>query len=287
MVTIQTEQLKVCIHHKGAEIASVTNKQGNEFIWQANPTVWPRHAPILFPIVGKLKNDQYHYQSQTYNLPQHGFARDMAFELISNNTHECVFELKANTDTIKKYPFDFVLQVNYQLHQNTLVTKYLVRNPSKHALLFAIGAHPGFNCSFLEGETISDFVIEFEKNSLVQSLLSNGLLSGEKKILELKNKTLPLSSELFANDALVFEGGQIHQLTLRSLKSHRCVSLYCTNWPYFGVWTKKDCEQFICLEPWHGVADSLTASGAFEKKEGIIELPSGEQFNSEFAVTFG
>ena len=134
--TLQSEKLSVSINSFGAELSSVKDKNNIEFIWQADKTVWARHAPVLFPIVGKLKNDTFIFENKNYNLPQHGFARDMKFELISQNKSSCVFRLTSTNETKKKYPFDFIFEIKYELIANTLTTFYSVKNPSKENIYF-------------------------------------------------------------------------------------------------------------------------------------------------------
>ena len=158
---LKSEYLSVKFKTRGAELCSVKNKNGTEFIWQANPDVWPRHAPVLFPIVGKLINNKYEYNNKTYELGQHGFARDLDFELIEKTDTLCCFELKTTHLTLSKYPFDFSLRIIYELRENVLITTYHINNPSENILPFSIGEHPGFMCLLLPGENFEDYYLEF------------------------------------------------------------------------------------------------------------------------------
>lgn len=285
-VILTSPQLKATINSFGAELCSVKNKDDLEIIWQANKTIWARHAPVLFPIVGKLNNNSFVYNDKNYELSQHGFARDLEFRLLDATTNSCTFELKATDTTKKRFPFDFVFQINYSLKQNSLITTYTVSNPATNKLLFSVGAHPGFNCPLLPNEKMEDYYLEFEKNHLVKTQLDNGLRLNTKEELILTNQKLPLKKELFDKDAMVFENYQINTISLCSSKSKHKITLECKNWPYFGIWTKRGNESFVCLEPWYGIADSTSFTSDFSKKQGLIALSSNQQFVCEYSLTF-
>jgi galactose mutarotase-like enzyme len=286
MITLLSQYLEVKIKKQGAELCSVTDKKETEFIWQGNKDVWPRHAPVLFPIVGKLKDNRYHFEERSYELPQHGFARDMEFSLLEHQINYCLFRLQSNEETKKKYPFDFDLEIAYELREAELITHYRIRNRSKGKMLFSIGAHPGFNCPLYPDEIFEDYYLEFENGQLIQSKLKDGLISAEKTTLSPVDTKLPLSASLFENDALVFEDSQINKISLRSRKSSGSIILSCAAWPYFGIWTKKGNREFICLEPWHGIADSVSADQKLENKKGIIALDAGKEFECSFSCSF-
>lgn len=279
-----SEQLIVTINFKGAEICSIQNKTGIEFIWQANKDIWPRHAPVLFPIVGRLKNNQFSHQGQTYALSQHGFARDFDFDLVEQREDFCLFELRSSFDTLSIFPFEFVFQIAYRLQENTLVTEYRVTNTSRSPILFSVGAHPGFRCPILASEKWTDYYLEFDSSDFLVTTLSNGLRTDEKKKLFLKNKQLPLSPELFDNDALVFENNQINTIKLSSRVSTHQITLVCKDWPYFGIWAKPGCRDFVCLEPWYGIADMESRGTDFISKEGIVKLEALKDFNCSFSI---
>jgi len=287
MSTILTSnQLSVCIEERGAELSSVTNTNGLEFIWQADKEIWPRHAPVLFPIVGKLKDDRYHFQDGSYSLAQHGFARDKDFKCIRHSDSECIFELRSDAETKKNYPFDFIFQIHYQLSNQTLRTEYKVINPSAETLYFSVGAHPGFNCPLTNEESFEDYYLEFESSTYALTELNSGLRKETKHTLELDQHKLPLSIELFEKDALVFENYQINNLVLASNKSNHRITIQSENWPYYGIWTKKGTQKFICLEPWQGIADAENSSQDLLQKEGIIKLEAKKEFRCSFLITF-
>ncbi len=283
---LTSESLQITINHFGAELSSVKNKEGLEFMWQADKDVWPRHAPVLFPIVGKLKNNQYFLNENPYTLGQHGFARDRMFDRIENTTSSCTFQLLSDSESKKNYPFDFAFQIRFDLHKNILNTHYTIINSSNDELLFSVGAHPGFRCPLLPNESFEDYNLLFEKDTFQLTELSDGLLGKNKHTLHLPNNCMALSKTTFDKDALVFENSQINKISLYSTKSSHSITVNCEQWPYFGVWSKKGSSDFVCLEPWFGVADSIDSNQEFTEKRGIIKLAPKKEFRSRFSITF-
>lgn len=280
--------LSVKINSFGAELCSVISTESAiEYIWQADKAIWNRHAPNLFPIVGKLKDGTYTYQDKSYQLPQHGFARDNEFICIENSDTIVAFELTANEKLLTVFPFHFSLQIKYTLLQNNLKVSYSVFNPDNRALYFSIGAHPAFNCPLSDDEVFEDYELIFpNKNLLIINQLNDGLITEQTKTIELDYNKLPVNQHLFENDALVFTNNQIKEVQLISKKTKKGVVLKSLNWPYFGIWTKKQTSQFVCLEPWFGIADSENATGDFTTKTGIIKLESEQNFDCEFEMIF-
>ncbi|MGV3585755.1 MAG: aldose 1-epimerase family protein [Adhaeribacter sp.] len=283
---LENDNYKVGVKASGAELCSFQHKQTNlEYIWQADPQIWPRHAPVLFPVVGKLPGGKYSYAGKTYELPQHGFARDMDFELTSKKDNELIFELKDSEQTRAIYPFPFRLQIIYRLNENTLETIYAVQNPAETDLYFSIGAHPAFNCPLLPGESFADYYLAFEQpETQAHYLLEQGLLNGKTEPL-LRNETkLPLSYDLFLYDALVFKNLASEKIELKNLKHNHGLSFEFKGFPYFGIWTKQPGAGFICLEPWHGIASSVGDTGELTQKEGINKLAAGEAFSCAYTI---
>jgi len=282
--SLVSEQLDVLINLLGAELCSVKNKKGLEYLWQAKQDVWPRHAPVLFPIVGKLRDNRFFFKEKPYELGQHGFARDLNFELITKDERSCTFQLQQNAKN--NYPFAFLLQITYTLEESALVTKCRVVNPSEEPIYFSVGAHPGFKCPLLETENFEDYFLEFESSSYQLTELNSGLRKESKWPLDLKNNKLFLSKTLFDKDALVFENNQVNKISLCSGSSDHKIIMECAGWPYFGIWSKKGCEEFVCLEPWYGIADKETSTQNFVKKDGIITLEAQKEFSCSFSITF-
>lgn len=275
--------LKITIDSKGAELSSVLFNN-HEYLWQAKADVWPRHAPVLFPIVGKLKENLFTYNGRSYSLSQHGFARDLEFECISQSETRIEFVLRSQPKTLENYPFDFELILSYEIDQNSIICGYCVKNKnSQEDMFFSIGAHPGFKIPLFGSETWSDYQLHFEKNKNYQiTKLQDGLLSDKKIPLQLINSTLNITDHMFENDALVFEDGQIEQVSIISTKTNMGVEINCNNWPFFGIWSKKGCTDFICLEPWHGIADDFDSKQDLTTKKGIIKLTPLQGFTCSY-----
>jgi len=286
MITeLRSKELIVQIKNAGAELVSIKNCEGLEFLWQAKPDIWPRHAPVLFPIVGKLRDNVYKFKDSTFNLSQHGFARDMDFVVSEKSIHHCTLTLKSSAETLKKYPFEFNFNITYSLSGSTLKCIYSVLNTGKADLIFGVGAHPGFNCPLMPHERFEDYFLEFEKSHYELTSLKDGLREISTTSLQLQQNRLPLTPTLFDNDALVFENRQINKLTLRSQKSSHKVEIVSEGWPYYGIWSKKGCREFVCLEPWYGITDKSSASGQLDEKDGMITLHPEKSFNCEFSIS--
>ncbi len=288
VLQIQNNLLSIKVNSFGAELCSVLSLETDiEYIWQADKTIWARHAPNLFPIVGKLKDGEFFYKSNSYKLPQHGFARDNEFICIEQSDDYLLFELTASEQTLQQYPFHFNLQIEYKLIENKLETSYSVFNPDNCDLYFSVGAHPAFNCPLQKSESFTDYELIFpNKNSLTITTLNDGLITSQTKQVELNNNKLNVSKQLFDNDALVFMNTQIDEVQLVSNKTKHGVSLESKNWPYFGIWTKKDTKKFVCLEPWYGIADSDIANGNITEKTGIIKLATEQHYQCFFDLLF-
>ncbi len=286
--SLSNQQLELKVNSLGAELCSVKAKADQlEYIWQADPGLWARHAPNLFPVVGKLRKGQFSYGGNQYALPQHGFARDLEFICIEETTDRLSFELTANEETLCIYPFHFSLQISYFLEGDTLNISYSVFNPDHKILYMSLGAHPAFNVPLQAHETFEDYELQFNgMNALTVNKLHDGLIADETKVLHLSDHKLHLNASLFEKDALVLKHAQVRELRLSSTRSGRGVEMSCEDWPFFGIWTKPGTSQFLCLEPWYGIADSDHASGALEEKEGIITVPSEQYFRCVYRLKF-
>ena len=280
---LNNDHLTVEIKHAGAELCSIKNNKGMEFLWQAEQ-VWPRHAPILFPIVGRLKSDGYTIDGKDYFLTQHGFARDKTFELVSNTANEITFLLSADEETLSRFPFQFKLHVTYTLKENTLIVRYKVINKSKTIMPFSIGAHPGFCCPIRTDEKPEDYEMVFSENEMLEtSLLQNGMFSGKKELINLNGKNIPLTKNTFDKDALVFENLKSKHVSLQSKKSGAFVKVSLDGFPYLGIWAKP-AASFVCIEPWCGLADNDNSNGNLYEKKGINLLAASQFFERSYTI---
>lgn len=286
MVTLENELLRATFKEHGAELCSLRRKDHNqEYIWQGNPDIWGRHAPVLFPIVGKLRANQYSYQGNRYHLPQHGFGRDKKWEIADSNTDTLSFRLTDDAETRENYPFPFEFIIRYQLKVDHLLTSYLIRNTGEEEMLFSVGGHPAFVCPLKDGEQFSDYYLQFEiAETTSREMLEHGLRTGEEKEVLKNQATLELSHELFRHDALILKDLQSGRVELRSKKHEHGVAVSFKNFPYLGVWSKAGDAPFVSIEPWFGVADKKNTEGELGTKEGIQRLAPRQNFEAGFQI---
>lgn len=280
ITTISKSILSASIKHSGAELFSLKDNQDKEYIWEGNPDFWGKHSPVLFPIVGTLKNNTYTINGKEYQLPRHGFARDMDFQLIEKTENSAVFSLKSDAETLKKYPFEFELQLIYTLENSTLNIGYKVINNSKTKMPFSIGAHPAIALP----EEFENYAFEFEKEEVLKYyILENDLISNKTEILKTTENLIPLNYKLFENDALIFKSLESNSLTILE-NSKPYIKFDFKDFPSLGIWTK-DQAPFVCIEPWLGYSDTAENSGDLYEKEGILVLDTNQNFNSQFSIT--
>jgi len=285
---LENEYVTATINSLGAELCSLQLKEdGTEYLWQADPAYWGRHAPVLFPIVGRLLNNEYSLGGKVYQLSQHGFARDMEFILREHDEQHAVYQLLSNEKTLEKYPSKFELLIEYTLQGHEVIIQYKVKNQDEKDMYFSIGAHPGFRCPLQNGECFEDYYLAFsERETAAKSLLKNGFVSDQTEIVLQNDNIIPLSYELFKDDALVFKGLRSDAIMLKSRKSSKTVMMKCAGFPYYGIWSKPEGgAPFICLEPWYGVADKIGDKIDFAEKEGINILKVGECFTCQYSIT--
>ena len=277
--SIKNSELNAIIHHKGAELISLKSDDNREYIWEGNPEFWGKHSPVLFPIVGTLKNNHYLYNDKEYHLLRHGFARDVNFELIKQTENQAVFSLKANDETKKVYPFDFELQLTYTLDENKIVLTYTVTNNDDVAIPFSLGAHPAFALP----KSFENYALQFEKSEhLVSYQLDNDLLSNKTFEIQTSSGKLPLSYSLFEKDALIFKKLNSKKISILE-NTIPILTLECEDFPHLGIWTKKNAP-FLCLEPWLGYSDAVTCSGNILEKEAIQIVEVNEVFECQFTI---
>lgn len=263
-IEISNESLCAKIHLKGAE-PFMLSQQGNDhnWLWSADP-LWPRTAPLLFPIVGKLKEDSYRYQGKSYKLPQHGFARDSIFEVVKKSDSHVHLRLSANKETLNAYPFHFELNVFYSLEGDTFKMKCHLKNLEQEELLYNFGWHPGF----VLPKQNRKVRLGVDKNLGMFQRLKGGLISDKKYELSKIENEYDLDASLFVEDALVFLSNTASEFTIKD-EGGAYLKMSGTPAPYFGLWTK-DVSRFICLEPWWGHASLLNEeSQDLENKVGI------------------
>jgi galactose mutarotase-like enzyme len=286
---LENMNLKVTINQKGAEVSRVLSKEkGTEYMWNADCTYWNRTAPVLFPIVGSLKDKKFTAEGKDYSMSQHGFARDMDFALVKEASDELIFSLKDTEETLQKYPFHFELQIRYVLQGTTVQVQWTVKNTNDETMYFSIGAHPAFNCG------LDTYRLRFEKggvpcDSLTANIIANdgsGCLSDEVEELELQNGLLTMSDELFAKDALIIEKQQADVVTLVNPSGDAVVSVTCPT-PLFGIWSPVGKHApFMCIEPWYGRCDRVGYDQKLEDREYGNVLAPADEFHGGYEMRF-
>lgn len=289
IVKLENELLEVLVSNSGAELISIKGKKDNlEYLWTANSKYWGRHAPILFPIIGKVKDNKYRVGQQEFKIEQHGFARDYEFDLVENKDNILTYKLVSCEESLKKYPYKFELYVEYKLSENKLQVAYKIRNIDNQKIYFSIGSHPGFNCPLLEEKDFEDYYLEFNKkeNARRQFLHKELLLFTEESEVVLNNSNiLKLSKKLFTQDALIFKNLYSNKVALKNNKNSKVITINFEGFPYLGIWSKPDEAPFICIEPWFGHADPIDFNGDYTEKPGVIPLDIGKEFNCSYSIS--
>ncbi|EHF2868945.1 aldose 1-epimerase family protein [Listeria monocytogenes] len=290
MIKLENEVLLVEMKTTGAELTRIFHKDtGLEYLWNADSKFWGRHSPVLFPTVGRLVDDTYLVDGKQYHLGQHGFARDRAFQVIEQTENTVRFELDADEDSLSIYPYKFKLSIIYTIEKNTVAVSYEVENTDNKRIYFSIGAHPAFHLPLTDGTTFEDYYLDFGTEENLETLCLEGpYRSGEiKKIIDEPARYLPLSYDLFKNDALIFEALKQKEMTIKSDKTPHFVKVSFPEFPFVGVWTAKPGTPFLCIEPWYGIADGAGESVELRDKAGIEHLEPEAVFASEYEITVG
>lgn len=276
---IENELYTAEIDSMGAQLHSFCSKaDGTEYVWYGRPEIWYGQAPVLFPIIGQLKNDRLVWQGKEYFMPKHGLARKLPFEVVSCEGAKAVFSLKSSEKTLAKYPFEFEFIVSYEICGGALKATHTVKNVNDGGMYFSLGAHPGFNCELGD-------IIEFETEETVptERIDSENLIIDKKFPLLENSKEIVITKEIFEPDALILSGLKSKKLTLRSPDGSRKMLFTFGDAPFLGIWAKPGAP-YVCLEPWFGVNDGRDDYGEFSNKRGIQYLENGGEFTYEWTA---
>lgn len=292
-IAIENDKAKAKIYFKGAELFSLFSKEsGTELIWQGDPAHWPKHSPVLFPIVGSLKDGTYSFGDRTYKMSRHGFARNMTFELEAQGPTSATFVLRDNEESLRQYPFFFKLSVHYALTGSELEVKYTVENCSDGPMYFSIGGHPAFNVPIRPELAFEDHLMHFDLKTKedgvvrIYRLDENGLLRDEGiDFLPATRHSVPIDKELFRSDALIFKDLSSFTISIASHKDRQKITLSCSGFPYLGIWSKYGAD-FVCIEPWWGITDTAGCSGELQDKAGVLSLPTGASWEGDWQISF-
>ena len=288
MVVLKNEYLNVELNAKGAEIIKIVGQKDQiNYMWKRDKSLWANSAPILFPIVGALQNNECRIDGQTYSMTQHGFARHTEFD-VHQVSDTCVeFHLTPNETISKQYPYLFDLKVVYTLTENQLSCHCFVANKDHQDIYFQIGGHPAFACPFMENESANDYYIEFEKNETVAEKLldmeHHGMSTTTRRFFD-NEKRFFVRQTLFDNDAIVLPDLKSSYVTLKSLNHDKSIKFYMNNFNHLGLWASKHVGGLLAIEPWVGHTDYVGFTGEFKEKAGVVHLKENEQFDCQFII---
>lgn len=284
---IQNNKLSITVDETGAELRNIKSvASGKDFMWSGDSAIWGSTSPVLFPAIGAIKNGFVKYQGNEYKIPRHGFIRNNAdVKLIAQTADSLTFGLASDEELLKIYPFHFSFQITYTLKENKIEVSHKITNHGTEVMLFSLGAHPAFKCPINEQEDYEDYYLEFEHEEIASTwlLASDGLVGTETRQILNQTNTLPLTHSLFDKDALIFKDLKSRKVALKSKKSKESVIVTYHDFNYLGIWAKPDGD-FVCIEPWLGIADNANANQQLEDKEGILTLQAGGVFEASYTI---
>lgn len=287
MILLSNECIAARINPMGAELTSLQTVEDNrEYLWKGDPAIWGKHSPVLFPFVGSLRDNSYYYRGKKYESARHGFAREKEFAVLDTRSDGATFRLQDDINTRLHYPFPFLLELRYQLKGFSLEVTYFIKNPENEAMYFSVGGHPAFAIPLEPGLLYENYLLRFAENETAGRwpIAQGGLIENESLPLLNNSQELPLSKDLFAKDAIVLKHLHSKSLQLLSPSGTHGVQFDFPGFPFLGIWAAKGAD-FVCIEPWCGIADSIDSNQILEQKEGIERLEAGQVFERKWTVT--
>ncbi|MEB2784113.1 aldose 1-epimerase family protein [Algoriphagus persicinus] len=285
---INSSELSIEINQTGMELSSIKSLNTNtEYLWQGNPTIWSGQAPVLFPIIGALKDGFMIYKNQNYSIPKHGILRNSSKPVLKESTENSLsFSLVWDDESLKQYPFKFELEIKFTVLGSKIEIAHRIVNPGEETMWYSIGGHPAFNCSVNEGQEYEDYFLEFTypESDSTWSVESSGLIGKETKSILENSSKLSLHKHLFDNDALIFKNLKSREVTLMHKDRGGILSLKFDDFDYLGIWAKPGAP-FVCIEPWLGIADSTDSNQKFEEKEGLLKLEAHQSDVKTYSIT--
>jgi galactose mutarotase-like enzyme len=284
-LSLGSGELAVKVDPLGAQMSALQDRAGRDLLWDGDPAVWAGRAPLLFPVVGALAGGRYRLGAQSYPLPRHGFARVKRFDVVDSSAEAATLRLNADAATLEVYPFRFELDVRFKLEGPTLSVTTSVRNLGEGDMPASVGYHPGFRWPLPFGRPRSSHFIEFalDEPEAVRRLNAAGLLTTERHPTPVSHRRLTLEDALFKDDVIIFDQVRSRHVTYGADEGPRLQVSY-PDAPYLGIWTKPHAP-FICIEPWHGVADPEGFTGDFRNKPGIVTVAAGAVLSARLIVT--
>lgn len=288
MHILRNDVLTISVSSHGAELQNI-RKGEQEYLWQGDPAYWGRRSPVLFPIVGSVWEKKYRIGGREFELGQHGFARDMDFTLVSVSDTEVTYKLESTDQTLARYPYPFVLEITYRLHENAIDVIWKVTNPSDAEMYFQIGAHPAFIYPDYDKQVKARGYFSLDKVSGLECIRikEKGCVDAETKYpLELREDgMLPLDSESFdVIDTLMLQDSQVRKVTLHRVDGTPWLRL-SFDAPVVGLWSPPGkVAPFICIEPWYGRCDRVDFTGEFHERDWVNRLGAGETFIGGYTI---
>lgn len=290
MNKLQNDFLIIESKKSGAELTRIySKKQRKDILWCGDSKYWGRQSPVLFPIVGKLIDNKTTIEGNTYSMNQHGFARDLDFEVLDTRDNSISYILKSNYNTEKLYPYSFELVIKYTLIETSVNIEWTVKNTDSKDIYFSIGAHPAFNVPMNNNESLKDYYLEFKNRNNVTKIELNGPYSDNS--LDLGSiERLELAPNLFKNDALIYTN--IDEISIHSNNNRDFIKVDFKDFPLVGIWTpyykdNNSTAPFLCIEPWYGLADNIDSNGVYKDKDYINKLNIGETFKASYSISIG
>ena len=283
---LKSSGITAVIKAHGAELCSLRNAEGRELLWQAGE-VWPRHSPLLFPIIGRLKNDELHHRGKTYPMTQHGVARDHRFEWLDRKSQSCKLVLIDNAETRARYPFAFRLEVTCTVQDAALDYAISVTNTGNEVLPASVGGHPAFCWPLLPGLAKEDYALTFSHDETAPiRRLEGGLVLPTPEPTPIRGKLLPLSERLFDADAIILD--RLASTSVRFAADRGpSIEMSWNGFPQLGVWSKPGGVPFLCIEPWHGFASPVDFDGEFTDKPGLMHIAPRETRSLSYRIRIG
>ena len=288
MKTLSNDKVCIQIADHGAELVSIVANE-TEYLWQADPKYWGRHSPVLFPIVGRVWDNTYRHKGSLYELGQHGFARDKDFQLTYEEDDALIYSLESDEDTLKKYPFPFVLEIGYRLKGNRIEVMWSVQNTGNETMYFQIGAHPAFYYRDLDPVTNERGFLDFGKNKKTLEFIfptEKGCTPEKRETLTLNEGMLELTPATFQCDTYIFENNQLKKITLTDKQKNPYLSLEFES-PLVAVWSPSVAHPdvpFVCIEPWYGRCDTVGYHGEFKDRRWMQVLEPDKSFEASYSI---
>lgn len=284
--TLQSGRLAAAVSTRGAELMHLCDERGTERLWQGAPAVWDRRAPLLFPFIGRLKDERYTVDGTPYHIPIHGFAPESEFTAVSASQDALHLRLTDTPQTRAQYPFPFVLDVLFALSENQLTKTFRMTNPGDRPLWYELGGHEGYRTAIAPGETTADAYIQCTGETALHPFVSDSrlFLLPEKRTIPLTDGRLALRPGLFAQDALILD--DLHTRTLTLVQGHGTIRVDFPDFPYVGIWSHPTIpSDYVCLEPWSSLPDFHAPGTELSEKWGVRRLEAGASETLSYTIT--